>query len=427
MKNNFSFAGKDVVLLAKKIGTPFFLFDEKKIEENFFVLESSFSSVYNNLRIDYSAKTNLELSILRIIKNLGAGLEISSVHELEIGKKAGFSPSQMIWDSPVKKEEEIKKMLSEKIHAFYLDNLDDVKRVQKAASEEKRRADVVLRVNPGFPLAFLNLAEQYLRKFGIPEKEVISIADFIKSRCSSLSLIGLSTHVGSQQLTPRAHLRALRKLFSLARILKERGILLQELCIGGGFPSPTLDKKTTISLALSLFGIRLKQQPVSVKDFGKEITGEFSQMAKGLGLRPILVIQPGRSVVSDAGIAVGKVMAVKRNWVFLDLSTSFLPESLFFGQRKIFLANKFYQRPEVKCNVAGRGLNTADNLAILYPLPKPEVGDIAVICDAGAYSLSRSNHFTVLNPPVYLVAKSGQIRKIRREETYEDIILSMEI
>lgn len=426
MKDNYCFAQEDTVLLANRLGTPFFLFDEKRIENNYRVLKNSFSSGYKNLRIDYSAKTNLELGILKVLKKLGVCLEIACLHELEAGKRAGFLPREMILDTPVKKEEEIERMIKEEIHAFYADSLDDVKRLQTVAGKMKKVVNVVARINPGFPLAILNPAERFLEKFGISEREFPLVMEFILSQCPNLKIIGLSVHVGSQQLTPAPHLRALRKIFRLARILEKRGVKIEELCVGGGYPSLTLNKKTLFSLIFSFLGITIQQKAYPVEKFGRQISQTFVQEVETLKSRPILVIQPGRSLISNTAIAVGRIMVVKRDWVFTDLSTSSLPESLFFGQRKVILANKYKKFPGEKYNIAGRGLNTADNLAIGQALPKPEVGDILVIFDAGAYSISRANRFTILNPPVYLVTKKGLIKKIRRQETYEDIFAPME-
>lgn len=426
MKNNFFFAGKDLALLSKKLGTPFFLFDEANLEENFEVLKRSFSSSYRNLRIDYSLKTNHELGILKILKRYGLSLEISSVHELEIAKKAGFHPQEMVWDNPVKKEDEIDCMIDNNIHAFYLDNQDDIRRVQKVAGQKDAKVKIVLRVNPGFPWAFLDPAEKFLGKFGTPRERISQVADFIERDCPNLKLIGLSVHVGSQKLTPKSHLRALKIIFSLVRDLERKGFKMEELCMGGGYPSESLNKKTLLGIILSFLGITLNQKITPVGDFGQQISRAFAEEVKKISSRPQLVIQPGRSLVSRSAVAVGKVMVVKDKWIFLDLSTSSLPESLFFGQRKVFLVNKYREKPYAKYHVAGRGLNTADNLAIFRPLPKPEVGDLAVILDSGAYTISRANRFTVLNPPVYLATKAGKIKRIRRTETYEDILSPME-
>lgn len=426
MKEDFYFVGKNVVLLAQRLETPFFLFDQVQVEKNFNLLKSSFSSGYKNLRIDYSAKTNLELGILKILKKLGVCLEIACLHELEVGKRAGFSPWEMILDTPVKKEEEIEIMIKEAIHALYADSLDDVKRLQMVAGKMKKVVNVVARINPGFPLAILNPAERFLEKFGTLENELSKVVKFILGQCPNLRIIGLSVHVGSQQLTPAAHLRALRKIFHLAMNLEKKGVKIEELCVGGGYPSLTLNKKTLFSLIFSFLGITIQQKACPVEEFGKQISQAFAQEVKTLKSKPILVIQPGRSLISNTAIAVGRIMVVKGDWVFTDLSTSSLPESLFFGQRKVILANKYKKLPEGKYNIAGRGLNTADNLAISQALPKPKVGDILVVFDAGAYSISRANRFTVLNPPVYLVTRAGKIKLIRRQETYEDILAPME-
>ncbi len=424
--NKYQFDGKDIGFLVRKFGSPFLIFSEKQLEKNFTNLNKYFSSDYKKLRIDYSAKTNLEVGVLKILKRLGANLEISGPQELEVAKEAGFTSNQAVLDTPIKKEDEIKKLVKEGIHAFYADSFDDINRLQNVAGSLNKKIKVVIRINPGFDMAFLDIAERFLGKFGVHDNELPNLVDFMENNTPNLKLIGLSTHVGSQQVNTKNHIRALKKLFRLAVSLEELGYEIEELCIGGGYPSPTLNRKTTISLALSMFGYNLQNKPEPLSSFGNLISEEFARETKRLSSTPTLVIQPGRSLVSNSAIAVGRIMTVKDGWVFIDLSTSSLPESLFFGQRKVLHLGSSKSGESKKYNVAGRGLNTADNFVIGIPLGNPNVGDIVIVLDAGAYSISRANRFTILNPKVLLITNNGQIKQIRREETYEDILAPME-
>jgi diaminopimelate decarboxylase len=214
----------------------------------------------------------------------------------------------------------------------------------------------------------------------------------------------------------------IKTLTNLAKQLEQNGISIKEINIGGGFPSRTLKlgwAKKLLRLTSLDFGLNIP----SLTEFGWKIGRKYLEETNKLKTRPVLALEPGRSLVSNAGILVTRVAVIKDNhWLFLDGSKYAVPESLFFSQGEIIIANKYNQPAKNHYHVAGSSLNTGDIFGLRLRLPQVEPRDIVAILDAGAYSISRAIQFTVLNPPIYYLRKNGKIEKIRRQGTYADTL-----
>lgn len=424
--NKLFFSKKNILTLARKYPTPFFLFSEKTLKDNYLEFSKVFSKNYRKIRLDFSVKTNNEQEILRILQKVGASCEVVAGFEIELCRKAGFSPKTITFDGPFKTDDEVSYALKQGIHAFYLDSIGEINRINKIAGKLGKKAKVGLRVNLGLKSYLSGIAETYIGKFGIPYKEFPKALKFFK-KSANLEVIALSTHLGSQILSYEPYLKACEMMIGLAQKAKMRSIDISEINLGGGFPSQTLVKTTIPNLLLSRLGIKYEKKPPKLSEYGDNISKKFRDTLKKHKLKDItLAFQPGRSISSSMGIVVAKAAIVKDKWVFLDISTSSLPESIFFAQRKLIIANKLNVPHNRKYNIAGKGLNSADNFALNLSLPKLNEGDIVVILDAGAYSISRANRFTTLNPPVLLIKKNGQIKEIRRKEAAKDVLGPME-
>lgn len=428
IKDKLYFSDKDVVKLTASYKTPFFLFSEKTLEENYKNFVRFFSSDYKKVRVDFSVKTDNELQVLKILARLGSCAEIVAGHELFLCLKAGFKPNEITFDGPCKSDEEIEYALSKNIHAIYADSVGEFERIDRLAKKAKKVISVGLRINLGIKSILEGPAETFIGKFGVPLSEAPAILAHVAKSYKNLRLIAITTHIGSQIISIEPYLKSCSLMTKLASDLQKDNIPLKEINLGGGFPSQSLAKVTLPKMLLSYLRIGRKQKIPHISEYGKKVSKEFASDIKKYNLPSYtLAFQPGRSISSSMGIAVSKAKVVKNKWIFLDISTSSLPESLFFAQRKIIIANKICDKNLKKYNVAGRGLNSADNFGVNLDLPEVEVGDTAVILDAGAYSISRSNRFTILNPAVYLIKKSGKITRIRREENYQDVLGPMEL
>lgn len=424
-KGTMYFEGKNVENLAERYGTPFFLFSEHALRQNYRDFVKFFSSGYKNIRVDFSVKTDYEKSVLKILNDEGSCAEIVAAFELKLLENIGFSSQRVIFDGPCKVDSELSYCMKMGIHAFYADSLGELVRLDKLAGKMGKKVNVGLRVNLDIKGILNDLAYRYVSKFGVSYDEALEGLINVKN-LKHIRIIALSTHMGSQVLAPNSYLKAVDMLTLLAKKLKSAGIFISEINLGGGYPSQTLIKTTLPRLIFSNLGILHEKKPAPLKDFGQKISQRFTQRAKEHNLKNIiLAFQPGRSISSNMGIAVTKVWVVKKNWVFVDVSTSSIPESILFAQRRIIPVSK-RRGDRKRYNIAGKGLNSVDNFAIGESFPEIKEGDLMVVLDAGAYSISRANRFTTLNPPVYMIREGGTLQMVRRGETFKDVLGPME-
>jgi len=136
----------------------------------------------------------------------------------------------------------------------------------------------------------------------------------------------------------------------------------------------------------------------------------------------VLAAEPGRSIVSNISLLVGNILLIKGRWAFTDISVNSLSDNIFFAERDFVIANKLNRKKEIRLNISGPTLSTPDVIFLNKKVPKLETGDIIAISDTGAYSIGRSTQFTRPRIAVYFKDKKGRITKIRREETYEDVL-----
>lgn len=418
--------GQNIVNLANKHKTPFFFFSERQLIDNYNKIKNSFSKYYKNVRIDYSVKTDNEIAVLQILNKIGSSAEVVSAYEIEMCFKAGFEAKDIVFDGPCKTDEEIEYAINKKIHAIYADSEGEFERISKIARKLHSTIGVGLRINLKMKSVLEGPAETYIGKFGV---DVDSAANVISqaSKLPGINIIAISTHLGSQILDINHYTKAVGKMTHLAGILKSQGIKIKEINLGGGYPSKSLIKNTLPMFALSFLKIEYKQTVPNIEKYGNAISLAFKRGISRNSLdKIVLSCQPGRSISSSMGIMITKAKVVKDKWIFLDASTSSLPESIFFAKRRVVKISKTLGNREKRYNIAGKGLNSADNFAFDQKIGDTKEGDLFAILDAGAYSISRSNRFTILNPAIYMIRINGKIERIRRAENVRDLLGPME-
>ncbi len=423
-KSSVTFDQFSIEELAKKYSTPLFVFSEQRLIDNYKTFERSFKQNYKNIDIHYSIKTNYELDILKKLKSLGSKGEAASALEVIFAQKAKFSPSDIILDGPAWTDEDITYCIKKGIQTLNVDSIDELERVNKIAKRLKKKVKVSFRIFPEIKISVLkSFIEGYIAKFGIPLSQAIS-AYKTAQKMSHVIPVSISTHIGSMITDPGFYEQAISRLIELAANLKsELKIDIEEINLGGGFGIQSLNYYSLQNAILEKAGISKYSKAASIEEFGKRITETFKKKLaqhKLPGLK--LILEPGRFLVSDSGILITKVVAVKDKWIFIDGGINLIPESIFFIRRGFIVANKCKLPVTHKYNIAGPTLNTADVLAVDQKMPKMEVGDIVVVLDAGAYSLSRSNQFTILRPDVLLINDKQKIKFLRRKEKPEEIL-----
>ena len=419
-----SFGGISLTEFIEKYETPLFLFSEQRLEDNYKALEESFRRYYPKTEVFFSVKTNFELSILKTLRRLGSKAEAASALEVIIAKKAGFEGSEMVLDGPAWTDNDIKFCIQKNISTFNVDSIDELRRVNRLAKAIGKKVKISFRIFPEIRMSILkSFIEGYISKFGIPLSQAVEL---YKEALTMNHVIpcAISTHIGSMITDPRYYEKTVQRLVKLAADLRdELGINIEAINIGGGFGVQSLNYYSIQNVILNKAGISQYSKAASIEEFGKRIGQKFAKELKENKLSEIkLIVEPGRFLVSDSGILITRVVAVKDKWIFIDGGINLIPESIFFIRRGFLIANKIGQEAKYEYNIAGPTLNTADVLAVNQKLPKMEVGDLVIVLDSGAYSLTRSNQFTILRPDALYITKDKKIKYLRKKEQPDDIL-----
>lgn len=426
-KSQVKFDSVPIQKIVDKFQTPVMIFSEKRLIDNYALFEKSFQKYYPNTNVYYSIKTNFEIQILRTLKNLGSNAEAASALEVMIAQKAGFKPSQIILDGPYWTDEDIRFCIKKGVKTFNIDSLDLLRRLNNIATKLNQKVKVSFRIFPGIKMSILkSFIEGYISKYGIPQTEAISAYKYCQ-KMKNILPVAISSHIGSMITDPKYYENSIDRLLHLAAQLKSQlNISIEEINIGGGFGIQSLNYYSLQNIVLEKAGISKYSKAAPIEEFAQKIGTSFKRKLAYYKLPNLkLILEPGRFIVSDTGILITRVVAAKDKWIFIDGGINLIPESIFFIRRGFMVANKIKTPANYQYNIAGPTLNTADVLAENQKMPKMAAGDIVIVLDAGAYTLTRSNQFTILRPAVLYITKDGQIKFLRKKENPQDVLNKM--
>ena len=397
------FDGINVLDLALSKQTPFYLYSEKMIANNFLAYQKSFKD--NPHLICYSVKANSNLSILSLLAKLGSGFDIVSGGELSRVIRAGGDPSKTVFSGVGKTEEEIIFALSKNIMCFNIESRDELRTINAIALEKKLCANISIRINPAIDVdthPYITTGMQD-NKFGIEQTEILDIykeADELKG----INITGIDFHIGSQIMDTGPFKESVLKVIAIIKELQKNNIKLSHIDIGGGLGIPYDNEKSPDK---SLF------------------ISEIVDLLKPLATT--ILIEPGRSIVGEAGLLISKVINTKKstskNFVIVDAGmTDLLRPPLYSAYHSI--KEVFCNGTNKKvCDVVGPVCETADFIGKDRSLSVAK-GDYIAVESVGAYGFSlSSNYNTRMKSAEYLIAKDSQnIRKIRGRDTIEQIL-----
>jgi len=424
----FQFDGIDVHALAKKLTTPFYVMSSNLLEYNYGHFVSAFSGL-KNFKVYFSVKTNFESEVLKKLKQLGAGMEIAGELDLLSVERAGVSPDEIVVDGPIKSDALLGEAISKKFHRINIESMDEMNRVNELSKKQGVITSVGVRIDPLVTNNYYDtVIDTYKRKFGF---QIHDALEQIRetSKFGNLKIEGLHANIGSQLITPKFHVKSLKKLMLLAMQLKQDGVAIKEINIGGGYPAVSMKsirvaRRIKISSILEKIGLFEMENP-SIYDFGKEISGVYARMSKEYGIEPSICSEPGRFLVSNIMMLVGQIVLKKRKWIFTDISKNNIGDDIFFAERRIEIANKIKEAKTQRINLAGPTLCTADVIGINVKAPAITVGDTIAVLDVGAYCLARSNQFTRPRIAAYCI-KNGAVHLMRKAETPADVLMNQE-
>ena len=407
--------GCDTVELAAEFGTPLYLFDEISLRGRCAEVKREFGQRYADTAVFYSAKAFINKALARLFNEEGLGLDVVSAGEMSIAHSAGFPMDRVYFPGNNKSAEELKLALEWGVGRIVVDNLYELDLLGKLARERGDKPDVLLRLSPGVdPHTHRYIVTGNLdSKFGVPMAQAEQALTTALAM-SQLRLRGLHFHIGSQIAELEPYQEAIDILLNFAAEMKQKhGFEMEELDIGGGFAIQyTLDSPAP-----------------PPADYAEAITSTIINGCQKLGLaQPRLIVELGRSIVGQAGVALYTVGVVKdipgvRCYVSVDggMADNIRP-ALYGSKYEAIIANKARNENAETVTIAGRFCESGDILIRDIELPEVVAGDIVAVPDCGAYCLAMASNYNASLKPAIVLVKEDRARLIRRRETYEDLM-----
>lgn len=406
--------GCDTASLAKEFGTPLYVMCEATLREKCREYNQAFNKRYPDSLIIYASKALSNTAVLKIMDEEGVGVDVSSGGEFYTARLAGCKLQTIYFHGNNKSRQELKETLEAGIGRTIVDNLTELKRVDEIAGKLKKRADILFRVNPGIEAHTHEFIQtgQIDSKFGIQKTEVINAVKAALA-LKHVNFVGLHAHIGSQILDLTGFESEIEILCGLAKqLLDETGTQMLELNMGGG-------------LGISYLG---DERVPAIDEFAERVVAKLKEQVKKLGLsEPRLVLEPGRSLVGNAGITLYSVGAAKdipgiRKYVMIDGGMSDNPRPILYDARyAAYLASREAAGPTEKVTLAGRFCESGDKLIKDIDLPHLEENDLLAVACTGAYTYSMASNYNRVPRPAMVLVNNGQAYEILRRETYEDL------
>ena len=406
--------GCDTVELAAEFGTPLYLFDELSLRHKCAEFKTEFGQRYADTTVIYACKAFINQALALILKEEGLGLDVVSAGELSIAQSIGFPLDRVYFHGNNKSAEEIRLALEWHIGRIVVDNLHELKMLGEIAEEQGYIPDILLRISPGIdPHTHHYIATGTIdSKFGLPlssGEEAVATA----RSAPNLNLVGLHFHIGSLIFEIEPYEQAIELILNFAAEMKPKyDFELKELNVGGGFAIQ--------------YTLNSPAPPTSA--YAEAITAKIISQCQGLKLPlPRLVVEPGRAIVGQAGVALYKVGVIKdipgvRHYISVDggMADNIRP-ALYGAQYEAVVANKMPEGNTEKVTIAGRFCESGDILIKDINLPPVSAGDIIATPGSGAYCLPQASNYNASLKPAIVLVREGKAHLIRRRETFDDL------
>ncbi len=413
------FAGQDTTALAKKYGTPLYLLDEDRIRYNCRTYYNAMKSAYgeNNFAVLYASKANSFKRIYNIVNEENMHIDVVSSGEIYTALKAGFPLDKAYFHSNNKTDEDVEFAIKNGIGYFVVDNAEELDVINETAKKLNKTQNILLRLTPGIDTHTYEAVNtgKVDSKFGTAI-ETGQATQIVKKTLgfSNIKLCGFHCHIGSMVFDSDTFLRGAEIMLKfIAEMYKAYDFVTEQLDLGGGYGVRYLETDDTIDIAENI------QQ---VADYIKNKTSELSIKM------PKVLLEPGRSIVADAGMTLYTVGTVKRitgykNYVSVDGGMTDNPRyALYESPYTVFVANKADKPATLKCDVVGRCCESGDIIQPDVTLPETERGDILAVCTTGAYNYSMASNYNRIGRPPVVMLKDGESYVAVRRETLEDLL-----
>ncbi len=417
-KGHLTIGGCDTLELAKEYGTPLYVLDENVIRETCRAYVNSFKKYYggNGMPL-YASKALSCKELCRIAKEENIGLDVVSGGEIYTALKAGFPMEKVHFHGNNKTSDEIKFAIESNVGKFVVDNLYELELLNQIAGEMGKKVNISFRIKPGVDAHTHNFIRtgQIDSKFGFA-LETGEAFEAVKEalKLDNVSLKELHCHIGSQIFDIEPFVTAAEIMMDfIEKINRELGITISELNLGGGF------------------GIMYtsKDEPVPYENYMEKVSVAVKAKAEEFGLPvPFIYIEPGRSVVGEAGITlytVGgkKVIPNARTYVSIDGGmTDNIRYALYQSDYTVLNAGKADKEPDEIVTIAGKCCESGDLIQEHTKVANVEVGDTIAVLSTGAYNYSMASNYNRIPRPAMVMVNNGKSRVIIKRESYEDLV-----
>ncbi len=391
-----------VANIAKKVGTPCYVYSAGTLRSHFRAFDEAFSP-WPRL-VCFAVKACGNLAVLDLLASLGAGADIVSGGELFRALLAGIPPKRIVYSGVGKTEREIGDALSAGILMFNVESIPELETIRRVARRLKTRAPVSFRVNPDVDAGTHPYISTGLRKnkFGIPAEQVITVYRNA-AQMDEIEIVGIDCHIGSQLTTVDPFVDAMKRIRRLAEEIEEAGIRLRYLDIGGGL------------------GVRYRDEtPPSPKEYAEGILEVLS------GLSQTLILEPGRAMAANAGVLITRVLYVKdtgeKRFAIVDAAMNDLARPSLYGAYHEIVPGRKKDGPLQVMDVVGPICETGDFLARDRELPPLGPKELLVVKTAGAYGFSMSSNYNARPRAAEVLVDGDRFEVVRRRETYRDLV-----
>ncbi len=408
--------GVDMVELAREQGTALYVFDEADLVARMEAYREAFRARYENSDIIYASKAFLNKEVLRLAQREGLCLDVSGGGELACAQSVGFPMERVFVHGNNKTPQELEEAISAGVGRIILDSRIELARVSEIAGRLGKTQDIYMRITPGVEAD----THEYIRtgcedsKFGFTMLEDFAykcVADVLAA--PNVRLAGLHCHIGSQIFALHSFREAAQVMVEfMARIREGYGYLIEELDLGGG-----------LGIAYTA-----EDRPSSIDDFAEVTCAAVREFCADHDLPlPRLLVEPGRSLVANAGVTLYTVGILKtlpgiRKYVAVDGGMSDnIRTALYHADYEPVIANKAGQPRTEIVTLCGKHCESGDAVVIDMPLQHPDLGDVVCVFGTGAYNMTMASNYNGQPRPAVVFVRDGQARVVTRRETYNDL------
>jgi diaminopimelate decarboxylase len=389
--------------LAKEVGTPCYVYSHATLTRHYRAFDSAFQSVPHI--VAFAMKANSNLGLLRLMANEGSGADIVSGGELFRALKAGVPPAKIVFAGVGKSREEIRYALETDVLMFNVESSAELHAIDEVAAETGRRARVALRINPDIdpkthPYISTGLKKS---KFGISAERALDEYK-LASSLKHIDIVGVHKHIGSQLTDVSPFVDALKKILGLVETLKAHGANIRYINIGGGLGITYSDEAPPLP---------------------QQLADAIAPLVRDL--KCILIMEPGRVIVGNAGILVTRVLYMKegdaKRFVIVDAAMNdLIRPSLYGAYHEIKTVREVSAAKKHVVDVVGPVCESGDFLAKDRAMPDTMPGDLLAVMSAGAYGFVMSSNYNSRPRVPEVMVKGGEIHVVRQRETYDDLI-----